>query len=253
MKSKPTLPAAPGGSSETKSAIIVAPGNISTRLERIRSWHGAARTQAATLKLVAFFTGMEIKALHDDLGISQGMRNDLDGTSPTVGEVTDGRCKNWQELVEDQCGISEQTARNYVALYDNICAKAPAFAEAVLAVAAPRLDKIRKPLALPDPQASIAKIPAEAMEAFHEATDPWSLSELYRRPMKPAQVQMRAELAKAEAKKIEQQTYMHFWFKDLEKSIKNRTYLRLPRPQREMLVDTLELTLKDLKASLRVK
>jgi hypothetical protein len=248
--------AAPGGTDQPSDAQLqpatAAPGNIATRIERIRSWHNASRNQAATLKLLAFFTGMEIKALHDDLGITPG-NPALTGNSETVSELTNGRCRTWAELVEDQCGMTERTARNYVSLYEYLCMKAPAFVEAVLAVAAPRLDKIREPLALPDPQASIAKIPADAMDAFHAATDPWSLSEMYRRPMKPAHVQMQVELAKAASQKVEAQTYLKFWFDDLEAKIKNRSYLRLPRPQREMLVDTLELTLKDLKASLRTK
>ena len=234
-----------------KSGISTATGTLSTRLERIRSWHNVSREQAWKLKLIVFFAGMEIQALKDDLEITAGNPDKVN--SETVSELTNGKATTWEELIELECGMTYRTAHNYVLAYHNICAAAPTFAEAILKHAAPRLDGMKKPLALPDPGAAIAAIPEEELEKFRDATDPYNLKDIYARPLKPAQAQMQAELAKAHSKKVEVQGYLKFWFDELDSKIKNRSYLRLPKPQREMLLETLELTIKELRDSLRTK
>lgn len=251
MKKPSTQSARPVGASDTKSDNQVATGNISQRLERIRSWHNISRDQAWKLKLIVFFAGMEIQALKAELGITAG--NPEKVKSETVSELTNGKCRTWDELVELHCGMTQRTALNYVTAYENICREAPGFVEAVLKVAEPRITGVKQPLALPDPNAAIAKIPEEELEKFREAMDPWSLRELYIRPMKPAQAQIVEELEKAKAAKRDVQTYLKFWFDELDTNIKNRSYLRLPKPQREMLLNTLEITIKELRDSLRVR
>ena len=239
-----------------KSGISTATGTLSTRLERIRSWHNVSREQAWKLKLIVFFAGMEIQALKDDLGVTQGSRSDLSATSETVSEVekySKGKATTWEELVELECGMTARTANNYVTAYHNICAAAPTFAEAILKHAAPRLDGMKKPLALPDPGAAIAAIPEEELEKFRDATDPYNLREIYARPMKPAQAQILEELEKDKSKKREIQGFLKFWFDELESNVKSHSHLRLPRKQRELLLNTLEITVREIKDSLRSK
>lgn len=244
---------APPVGAKSSEQTAVATGTISTRLERIRSWHNVSREQAWQLKLIVFFAGMEIQALKDDLGVTERQRTDIDGTAETVSAVTNGKATTWEELVELECGMTYRTAQNYVTAYHNICAAAPSFAEAILKVAAPRLDGKKACLALPDPGAVIAKIPEEELEKFRDATDPWSLREIYARPMKAAQAQIVEEIEKAKSKQREVQGFLKFWFDELESNVKRHTYLRLPRKQRELLLNTLEITVSEIKESLKSK
>jgi hypothetical protein len=256
MKTQLTSSAVLGGASKSSSAPAVvnasAPGELSTRLERIRGWHGIATAQAWKLKLMVFFAGMEIQGLKAALGVTQGARSDAEELRKRVSEVSKGKADSWDEWVEIECGITSRTVRNYVAAYQSICQAAPKVVERILAIAAPRIDTAQ-PLALPDPEAVMATIPQAELAAFRDATDPWTLSELYARPLKAAQAQHLEETAKAASKKIEQQTMLKFWFDDFDGKVRTKSHLRLPRPQREMLLNTLEVTIKELRDSLRSK
>jgi hypothetical protein len=225
---------------------------IETRLDRIRSWHAITSAKAFETRLLIFFTGMEIKGLMSELGITQGARTDLPGTSETISEVSRGKAETWQELLALECGITDRSARNYVAFYEQMIFRAPAFVEWVIKHAAPRIEgPSDKLLALPDPHAVIAKIDPEALQAFRDANDPYTLSELYEKPLKPAIAQARAEQAKKKSDEKEEQAYFDFWCGEMEKAARKRTWHVLPPPQRKVLLETLENTIREIKASLK--
>lgn len=233
------------------STEIIPADPISTRLERIRSWHQLTATKAFETRLLIFFTGMEIAALKGDLGITQGCRSDLSRTSEMISEVTNGKAETWEELLSLETGMTARTARNYVAFYDQMILRAPAFVQWCIQHAAPRLEgPSDKLLCLPDPHAVIVTIDKEALQAFRDATDPYTLSELYEKPLKPAIAQARTEHAKKKSDEKEEQAYFDFWCGKMEKAARSRTWQVLPPPQRKVLLETLETTVAEIKASL---
>jgi hypothetical protein len=255
MSTSTLISAAPGGALQSgeSSERTVAPGtlaNLPLRLDRIRGWHRATVSQAWRLKLQVFFTGMEIQALKADLGITNGRPSDE--KSEFVSDFSGGKASTWEELIETSCDITSRTARNYVAAYQNMSAAAPAVVERIIKLAAPRLEAAQ-PLALADPDAIIAAIPEKELAAFRDAVDPWNLSELYQRPLKAAAAQIAEETAKQQSKQTAQQGMLKFWFDDFDAKLRTKSHLKLPRAQREVLLNTMEITIKELRDSLRSK
>jgi len=245
---------APGGrnSDEQLQPVATAPGNISIRLERISAWQQLASRRAWELKLIVFFTGMEITFLKTALGIRPGAAPaDYSATvADTVSELTKGRATTWVELIELKCGMTERTARRYVVAYDRMCGVAPSTVAKICEAFGPCPDKPFA-LALPDPDVAFAKVPEEDMEAFREAFDPYSLSELYEKPVPHAIVLARNAHAKKDSDDREEQAVMAFWLDAFHAQTQRNSYLVLPVPQRKAVLETLETAVAEIKASLR--
>ena len=243
---------APGGRNgcEQLQPVAAAPGNISIRLERISAWQQLASRRAWELKLIVFFTGMEIVFLKTALGVRECQRTDIDGTADIVSAVTNGRATTWGELIELKCGMTERTARRYVVAYDRMCGVAPSTVAKICEAFGPCPDKPFA-LALPDPDVAFAKVPEEDMEAFREAFDPYSLSELYEKPVPHAIVLARNAHAKKESDDREEQAVMAFWLDAFHTQTQRNSYLVLPVPQRKAVLETLETAVAEIKASLR--
>lgn len=225
---------------------------IPTRLDRIRTWHKITSQRASETRLLIFFAGMEIQGLKSALGITERQRTDIDGTAERVSAVSGGQAKTWQDLLELKTGMTARTARNYVAFYEMVVYSAPEFAHWVLEHAAPRIDDdSEKFLALPDPHTVIANIDPSALQKFQEATDPYSLSQLYQRPLKPAEVAALTDKSKKKAEEKDQAQQLTFWFGEVATKIKSKEYLRFGLRHRVMLLDELELAVRELKASLK--
>ena len=250
--SKSLIPhSAPGGrnSREQLQPVAAAPGNLSIRLERISAWQQLASRRAWELKLIVFFAGMEITFLKAALGVTNG-RPDCEKLD-TVSNLTNGRADTWQELLELKCGMTARTARRYVVAYEHMCAVAPStVAKICEAFGPPCMDKPIT-LALPDPARAFEKVPEEDMEAFREAFDPYSLSELYEKPVPHAIVLARNDRAKKESDAREEQAVMAFWLDAFDTQVRHNSYLVLPVPQRKAVLETLEAAVAEIKASLR--
>lgn len=225
------------------------PERISIRLQRISQMHAATKDQAWKLKLAVFFMGMEVQALKAELGVSQGGDRANQNGFALLGK----NYATWEELIEREAGITSQTARNYVTAYENICQVAPDVVNRILRLASPTIDRIegKTPLALPDAEGVIQTIPEKDLVAFREAVDPWGLSQLYQKVLKPAQAQIIEEATKTQARLSEQQALLKFWFEDFDSRMQKRDYLKIPPKQRELLLNSLEVVTKEIRDSLR--
>jgi hypothetical protein len=223
---------------------------IETRLDRLKVWHSGAKASAARLKLFVFLAGAEITALKDCLGVQAGG----DRTAKSNGfTLLDETYATWKQLITDQVGMTFQTVRNYEVAYLEMIRQLPDLGQRILNAVDIRLESSdQQPLALQlkfDDQ--LQRIKPGDLESFTEATDPWSLSELYKRELKPAEAQEVLEKAKQKAARQAHDTQLEFWFGEVAAQIKRKEYLRLPRNHREMLLDELELAVRELKASLK--
>jgi hypothetical protein len=261
-KNQPTLSAAPGGTAPaqptdavTKSDTATAPGNspsIAARIDRLKLWHTGAKASATRLKLFVFLAGLEGQAIKDVLGIVERRRTDLGETAETISAVTGGESfSNW---IEAQTGITYRTFNNYITAYFNMDVAAPEIAGRIRAASDIRLESHSAPLALQTQiEESIRKISPADIEAFSAALDPWNLSDLYQKPLKPAQVREQNEEAKAKSDLRDRDHQLEFWFDEFEKKAERFHYLKLPRPHREALLERLTGMIRDLKDSLRNK
>lgn len=228
--------------------VMELPETAMTRVTRIRAWHQHASGAAWRLKLLVFFAGMEIQGLKAELGVSAG-RPEKFGNGFRINGKT---YATWEEIVVSECGLTSRTARNYATAYANMCEAAPAVVNQIMAAAGPQLANCEQ-LTLPDPDAAIAAVAEEDLIAFRDALDPWSLSELYQKPMSAVQAQIAEETAKKDSQTSEKQAMLQFWFEDFDGRLKSKSHLKLPKKQREMLLNTMEITVKELRDSLRSK
>lgn len=221
---------------------------LTLRVQRIQFWHSQAQLTGWKFKLFAFFAGLELKALKQELGVSQGK------TSDTVSEVESG----WDAYVEKHCGFTGRSARRYVNCYENICQDVPALASRLIKAAQAQLQDGQGNL-LPErstlqPEEAVKLLSEKDLAAFAQAADEWSLHELYAKPEKSATTTAKAAHAKAEAERERRQLAFDFWLStkgDFSKRLENKSYLRLPKPQRQQLADRLSLLLADIKQSLK--
>lgn len=218
---------------------------LTLRVQRIQFWHSQAQLTGWKFKLFAFFAGLELKALKQELGVSQG------ATSETVSEVG-----GWDAYVEKHCGFTARTARNYAHCYENICQAVPNLANRLIKAAQAQLQDGQGNL-LPErstlqPEEALKLVSEKDLAAFAQAADEWSLHELYAKPEKSAGAN--AALAKSKADLEKRQLAFDFWVStkgDFNKRLEAKSYLRLPKPQRQVLADRLSLMLADLKQSLK--
>jgi hypothetical protein len=232
---------------------------IETRLDRLKVWHSGAKASAARLKLFVFLAGAEITALKDCFDVRPGPKTSAaPGNGETVSLIgeTVSLCSAsspWKDLISEHVGMTYRTARNYEVAYLEMIRQLPDLGQRILNAVDIRLESSdQQPLALQlkfDDQ--LQRIKPGDLESFTEATDPWSLSELYKRELKPAEAQEVLEKVKQKAARQAHDTQLEFWFGEVAAQIKRKEYLRLPRNHREMLLDELELAVRELKASLK--
>jgi hypothetical protein len=223
---------------------------LEIRLDRLKVWHSGAKASAARLKLFVFLAGAEIMALKTSLGVSQGGDQRANGNG---FRLLDRTYATWEELVANESGMTARTTRNYATAYLAIAQELPEIAQRILAsvdiaLASPEQDQMSLQLRCDEHFRSIR--PAD-LEAFAAATDPWTLGELYRRELKPAEATEVIEAAKQKAAATKTSKQLEFWFGEVADKIKSKEYLRFPRDRREMLLDELELAVRELKDSLK--
>lgn len=237
---------------KNKASIQSAPASkevIAARVSRLAKYHGLVKGRAAEIKLLAFLVGLELKCLRDDLGITSGSRTDI-ATSETVSEVLQGR--SWDDYIEEECGFTARTARNYITAYENVCLKVPKLADKLIAGCKSSLTSTtagimpvtaeRVEFLIPDPK---------ALEEFCEVADEWSLHELYERPIKRAKVEENARQSAAAAAKRKGQAVFDFWFDDFAQAAEQKNYLRLPRNHQQQLLQKLEIVVADLRKTIK--
>lgn len=124
-KTPPTPSAAPGGAptseQPTQALTVVAPGTLSADLEVIteptlnedfataRVYLQSARAMAQGAAAMTILLGCELKHLHKKHGIQQGgdRRSDQNRFVSVL---------KWSDIVKQELGISDDSARNYMAL-----------------------------------------------------------------------------------------------------------------------------------------
>jgi hypothetical protein len=235
------------------------PAHLGDRFQRIALYHAAARASAGHFKIYALLTGLELQCLKVELGIVSGTRTDLKKeTSETVSEVPADDILNgrsWGEFVEDELDLTARTANNYVNAYMTIIHAAPKVCEKLIAAARVKRDTATK--ALPDhlsQEDALDLFQPRELEDLVKALDPWTLSELYEKPLKRIDRNAHNEIAREQNDKKQRQIYFDFWLDPrgtVGKQVERKTYLKLPRPERQRLLETLDIVRADLRESLR--
>lgn len=171
------------------------------------------------------------------------------GGNAVAAAFPDKSYSTWADVIEGECEVCERSGRNYVSAYDSICAVLSHDLQARLReVSGVFLEANPKPLALPDRDSVVAAMPKSELQAFCEAVDPFTLNELYERPIKRAK-RLKQEVQERAKRELTQAEF--FWFDTFEKQRRDKLHLRLERPHREALLNSLQVMVRELRESLK--
>lgn len=230
-------------------------------IARFRAFHEAARGSVISLKLAKYFAGIEVQTLADLHADTYGETRGTDNEGPTLSQY-----------LEDALGVTYRTAHRYRTHFLSCTQHAPQIAdkltawwtkwkdssEAPQAIEAPAKPKGKGKAALattaPQPQAltlhEVCKLTADDLQSLISHADEWGLNELFEAPLKDV-TPPTDPTPKASADQIER--LAKFWLSDLSRRALNNEFLKLPKPQREALLTTLEEATDKLKHSLNGK
>lgn len=215
-------------------------------LIRLNVWHQNTRRTAAEFKFYAFLAGAEIMSIKAAMGVNENSGR------PKDGDIS------FAQWIEEHAGISYSTANRYCNAYLNIMRRnleldklpqkildaVDIYLKTGDATEKSLTDKASKAMQLMD---------HKRIEDFLTALDPWSLSELYERPIKTVAAQEKLEETKRKNEERERQLLMKFWFNDFRSRLQSHEHLHLGTQERQIILEDLEAAVRDIRASLKAE
>jgi hypothetical protein len=210
---------------------------MNSLLTSIRAMHLSVQQDAGLLKLKAFTLGLYLAHLKVILGVAPG-NPAFKANSATVAELGDPELEKlrdlpWEEVVEQHLGMTYSTSKNYLAAYQNVTSAHPKLAKRMVDCLMPEQKALPETALLQKAQSGDL-IPEQAKQDFLTTLDPWSLSDLYEKPLKRAKPKSPAHKSREQIQA--EQTSFEFYQDSLIRIERRGDYLMLPRHQREALL-----------------
>lgn len=205
-------------------------------ITRFQSLHAIAQARGIEFKLAAFFAGLEVKALADLHGVSQGKAADH-------GEP-------WAAFVEASLGVPYRTAHRYRRHFEDTAAAHVEIAKRLNAHWQTMTAKGTK--ALPENSGSslAGKLTPANLQEFCENPDAWNLHELFEKPSDEKDVT--PEEGASEGAKQRRKELLKFYAQAM-KRVQSTEFLKLPKPQLQAFAEVMGEAVKKANAALVAK
>lgn len=237
--------------------LTVVQADIKTSVARFMLLQQHLRYSAIQFKLIKYLLGLETRFLSDSYREAYGeTRGRGAGDAPTL-----------EEFVSESLQVSSRTCRRYMAFFDLVNSQHPHIADKVrewwLTWKAAKPKALKAPakqggkakskgnaLAAPGVKLNLstASLSAEDLEAMLATADDLGLYELFEKPLIDVTPPQEDDEAPSPD---EVQRLLSFWERQFCKRALNNEFLKLPKPQREALLTTMEESAAKIRDSLK--